>query len=198
MLSIREAGRSRFLFGMIIGIFPHIRINFMLPMTRITPFYTRLAHILISIICLFYIAIIGRTLLAPLIFALLFSLLLLPFSVFLETRLRLPRWASSLVALITLIAAIAGIMTMLGSQLTALAQDWPAFKQQVLEGTADLQKWISVRFHVDSEQQMSYINDSAAEALNTGTTLLGHTLLSVSSVLIFLLFIFVLHARNLQ
>jgi putative permease len=159
-------------------------------MTRVTPFYTRLAQILISIICLFYIAIIGRTLLAPLIFALLFSLLLLPFTVFLENKLRLPRWASSLVALLSLILAIVSIMTILGSQLTALAQDWPAFKQQVLTGTEDLQKWISMRFHVDSEQQMSYINDSTDKALNTGTTLLGHTLLSVSSILLFLLFTF--------
>lgn len=159
-------------------------------MVRVTPFYTRLAHILISIICLFYIAIIGRTLLAPLIFALLFSLLLLPFSVFLEHRFRLPRWASSMIALFSLIFAIVGIMTILGSQLTALAQDWPAFKQQVLTGTADLQKWISERFHVDSTQQMDYINDSAAKALNTGTTLLGHTLISVSSIIFFLLFIF--------
>jgi len=159
-------------------------------MIRITPFYTRLAHILICIICLFYIAIIGRTLLAPLIFALLFSLLLLPLSVFLETRFKMSRALSSFLALISLIVAIGGIMTVLGSQLTALAQDWPAFKQQVLEATSALQHWISVRFHVDSDQQVSYITDSATEALNTGTTLLGHTLLSVSSIVFFLLFIF--------
>jgi len=105
-------------------------------MIRITPFYTRLAHILICIICLFYIAIIGRTLLAPLIFALLFSLLLLPLSVFLETRFKMSRALSSFLALISLIVAIGGIMTVLGSQLTALAQDWPAFKKQVLEATS--------------------------------------------------------------
>jgi len=159
-------------------------------MVRITPFYTRLAHILICIICLFYIAIIGRTLLAPLIFALLFSLLLLPFSVFLETRFKMSRALSSFAALISLILAIAAIMTVLGSQLTALAQDLPAFKQQVLEATTSLQQWISVKFHVNSDQQVSYITDSATEALNTGTTLLGHTLLSVSSIVLFLLFTF--------
>ena len=55
-------------------------------MKKTTPFYTRLAHVLISIICLFYLAIIGETLLAPLIFAFLFSLLLLPFANFLERK----------------------------------------------------------------------------------------------------------------
>ncbi|MCF2447601.1 AI-2E family transporter [Dyadobacter sp. CY345] len=155
-----------------------------------TPFYTRLAQILISIICLVYIAIIGQTLLAPLIFALLFSLLLLPSCVFLEHRLRLPRALSSLFSLLALIVAIAGVFFLLGSQLTALAQDWPAFKQQVLDTTVDLQKWIEVTFHVDSEEQMNYINDSASKAVNTGTSILGHTILSVSSVLLFLVFTF--------
>ncbi|MEO6284263.1 MAG: AI-2E family transporter [Dyadobacter sp.] len=155
-----------------------------------TPFYTRLAHVLISIICLVYIAIIGQTLLAPLIFAMLFSLLLLPFAGFLEYRFHFPRALSSMVSLITLICAIAAIFVLLGSQLTALAQDWPAFKQQVLDTTIDLQKWIEVTFHVDSQEQMNYLNDSASKAVNTGTTLLGHTILSVSSILLLLLFTF--------
>ena len=159
-------------------------------MIRITPFYTRLAHILICLICLSYIAIVGRTLLAPLIFAFLFSLLLLPFAGFLETRFKLPRSLSSLFALLSLILGITGIVFILGTQLTALAQDWPAFKQQVLDGTADLQKWISVTFHVNSDDQINYISDSATKAVDTGTSLIGHTLLSVSSILLFLLFIF--------
>ncbi|WP_221391662.1 AI-2E family transporter [Dyadobacter sp. NIV53] len=159
-------------------------------MIRITPFYTRLAHILISLICLSYIAIVGRTLLAPLIFAFLFSLLLLPFAGFLERKFKMPRSLSSLVALLSLILGITGIVFILGTQLTALAQDWPAFKQQVLDGTADLQKWISVTFHVDSDDQINYISDSATKAVDTGTSIIGHTLLSVSSILLFLLFIF--------
>ena len=36
-----------------------------------TPFYTRLAMVLISLIALFYIAILGKSILAPLVFALL-------------------------------------------------------------------------------------------------------------------------------
>jgi putative permease len=115
-----------------------------------TPFYTRLAQVLISIICLVYIAIIGQTLLAPLIFAFLFSLLLLPFAGFLEYRFHFPRALSSAISLLVLIGAIAGIFILLGSQLTALAQDWPAFKQQVLDTTTDLHKWIEVTFHVNS------------------------------------------------
>ena len=159
-------------------------------MIRSVPFYTRLAQVLISIISLVYIAVIGQSLLAPLIFALLFSMLLLPFATFLEYRLHFPRALSSMTALLTLIIGIAGVFTILGSQLTALAQDWPAFKEQVLDTTKSLQNWIEVTFHVDSKEQMNYINGSATKAVNTGTTLIGNTLLSVSSILLSMLFIF--------
>lgn len=159
-------------------------------MIRVTPFYTRLAHILISLICLCYIAIVGRTLLAPLIFAFLFSLLLLPLAGFLERRFKLPRSLSSMFALLSLVAGIFGIVAILGSQVTELAQDWPAFKRQVIVATADLQKWIALTFHVNADEQINYLSDSATKALDTGTTLIGQTLLSVSSVLLFLLFIF--------
>jgi len=159
-------------------------------MIRSLPFYARLAYVLVSIISLVYIAIIGQTLLAPLIFAFLFALLLLPFAGFLEYRLKFPRALSSMVAVISLTAAIAAIFTILGSQLTALAKDWPAFKQQLLATTTSLQRWIELTFHVDNEEQMSYINESATKAVDTGTSILGHTLLSVSSILLSLLFIF--------
>jgi len=159
-------------------------------MIRFTPFYTRLAHILICLICLCYIAIVGRTLLAPLIFAFLFSLLLLPFANMLEYRFKLPRSLSSMVALLTLILGISAIVTILGAQLTELAQDWPAFKQQVIQAATGIQKWISATFHVNSADQIDYISESATKAVDTGTTLIGHTLLSLSSVLLFLLFIF--------
>ncbi|REA56618.1 AI-2E family transporter [Dyadobacter luteus] len=159
-------------------------------MIRVTPFYTRLAHILISLICLCYIAIVGRTLLAPLIFALLFSMLLLPFAGYMERKFRFPRSVSSMIALLSLVLGIVAIITILGTQITQLAQDWPAFKQQVITATADLQKWIALTFHVNADEQINYLSDSATKALDTGTSLIGHTLLSVSSVLLFLLFIF--------
>ncbi|WP_296151711.1 AI-2E family transporter [uncultured Flavobacterium sp.] len=159
-------------------------------MIRTTPFYTRLAHVLISIICLFYLAIIGETLLAPLIFAFLFSLLLLPFANFLERKWKFPRSLSSAVVLLTLIVAISAILYLLLNQLSDLTSDLPAFKAQLLATSTDLQNWISDTFHIDNHEQISYINSATSEALSKGTSLLGQTLLSVSSLMLFLVFIF--------
>ncbi len=97
---------------------------------------------------------------------------------------------SSMIALLSLVLGISAVFTLLGSQVTKLAQDWPAFKSQVISATADLQRWISITFHINADEQISYLTDSATKAVDTGTTLLGMTLLSVSSILLFLLFIF--------
>jgi len=159
-------------------------------MIRTTPFYTRLAHVLISIICLFYLAIIGQTLLAPLLFAFLFSLLLLPFANFLERKWKLPRSVSSAVVLLTLIIGISAIIYLLLNQLSDLTNDLPAFKAQLLETSNQIQDWISDTFHIDNSEQISYINSATSDAVSKGTSLLGQTLLSVSSLMLFLVFIF--------
>ena len=159
-------------------------------MISTTPFYTRLAHVLICMICLFYLAIIGQTVLAPLLFALLFLLLLLPMANWLEKKMHFKRSLSSIVVLLSLIIVITGLVTLLLNELGALTQDIPAFKQQLLVATGQIQDWISHKFHIDNSQQLTYIDNAATDALSTGTTLLGHTLLSVSSLVLFLVFTF--------
>src|SRR5213080_1880489 len=60
-----------------------------------TPFYTRLAMILVSLIALGYIFVLGKRILCPLLFSFLFAIVLLPVSAFFEKKLKLPRSASS-------------------------------------------------------------------------------------------------------
>ncbi|HEU4496371.1 MAG TPA: AI-2E family transporter [Flavobacterium sp.] len=159
-------------------------------MAKTTPFYTKLAHVLIAMICLFYLAIIGQALLAPLLFAFLFALLLLPFANFLETKMKLPRSLSSFVVMAALTLAISAILFVLFSQLGDLASDLPAFNEQLSAVSARIQDWVAATFHIDSYDQISYINSATSEALAAGTSLLGQTLLSVSSIMLFLVFIF--------
>lgn len=154
------------------------------------PFYVKLTCILLSILLIGYLAILGHTILSPLIFGFLCSVLLLPLANFLERKLRMPRALSSLIASIALVLIIASVFTLLGTQLSSLAKDWPAFKQQVLVSTADLQLWISKTFHVDNKAQIDYINEAASNSLRTGTTILSKTLMSLSSLFLLLLFSF--------
>src|SRR5580692_10532371 len=103
-------------------------IRYMTPLIKQNPFYTKLAMVLISLIALCYIAILGKTVLVPLVFALLFSVMLLPVANFLERRFRFPRSLASIVSVLLLIGSLAGLLYLVGSQISNLADDWPQFK----------------------------------------------------------------------
>ena len=166
------------------------------------PFYTKLAMVLISLIALFYIAIWGKTFLAPLIFALLFSVLLLPVANFIEKTFRFPRSMASLVSVLLLISSLVGLFYLVGAQISNLADDWPQFKQQVLTSVNNLQQWISTRFHVRIKQQNNYVNNAVSKLMETGSSMIGDALVSLSSLVLFLVFImidtfFLLYYRRL-
>jgi putative permease len=171
-------------------------------MRQATPFYTRLAMVLISLIALFYIAVLGKSILAPLVFALLFAVLLLPLANFLEHKLRFPRSLASLLSVVMLVLALAGLLYVVSEQVTSLADDWPQFKQQVLSSVNDLQVWISKKFHIRIKQQMTYVNNATSKLLESGGSVLGDVFVSFSSFVLFLVFIlidtfFLLYYRRL-
>ena len=166
------------------------------------PFYTKLAMVLISLIALCYIAILGKTVLVPLVFALLFSVMLLPVANFLERRFRFPRSLASAVSVLLLISSLAGLLYLVGSQISNLTDDWPQFKQQVMSSVTSLQQWISAKFHIRIRQQMTYVNSATSKLLETGGSVLGDVAMSVSSLLLTLVFIlidtfFLLYYRRL-
>jgi putative permease len=166
------------------------------------PFYIKLPAVLVSLIALVYIAVLGKAILTPLLFSFLFSMLLLPLANFLEKKVHVPRSAASAVSVILLVLLLICILYLIGSQLSNLADDWPQFKQQVMTALNDLQHWISTTFHVRIKQQMTYVNDATSHILSSGTSVIGTAVLSLSSVLLFLVFtlidtFFLLYYRRL-
>ena len=74
------------------------------------PFYTKLAMVLVSLIALGYLAILGKEVLSPLLFAMLLSILLLPLAGFFEHRFKFRRSAAAGVSVILMIFFISGIL----------------------------------------------------------------------------------------
>ena len=75
-----------------------------------TPFYTKLAMVLISVIALGFLSILGKEVLSPLLFAMLLAILLLPLSSFFEQRLRFRRSAAAGLSVILMIIFISGVL----------------------------------------------------------------------------------------
>jgi putative permease len=153
-----------------------------------TPFYTRLAMVLISLICLGYLSILGKELLSPLIFSFLFSILLLPMAQFFERKLKFPRSAAAGLSVILFLIFIAIIIYMVGAQISSLARDWPLFKEQVTLTLHTFQQWVSDKFHIDLNKQLDYFNNATSKVLTASTSVIGTTVLTLSSIMLFLVF----------
>lgn len=153
------------------------------------PFTSKLAMVLFSIISLVYLAILGQSLLAPLLTSFLLALLLLPMANFLERRWRFKRSLAAIVSVVIMIAVISGILAFLANQLTDLWQDWPLLRKQGETSFHDLQEWISHTFGVNAQGQIEYLKNSASKALSTSAAVIGATLLTLSSTMLFLAFL---------
>lgn len=155
------------------------------------PFYLKLMCILVSLLVLGYFTIIAKEVLSPLIFSCLFSILLLPLASFFENRLKLPRSAASMLSVVLLLSTILIVLYIIGSQLSSLANDWPQFRSQMDVTLHNLQQWVSEHFQIDAEKQLSYVHSATDKALESGTTVIGATVVSLSSILLFLVFTFI-------
>ena len=155
------------------------------------PFYERLAFILVGLTITGYLVIQAKEILDPLVFGFLFAILLLPIANFLEKKLRLPRSLSSLTSILLLLAAISGILYLVGSQISGLADDWPMLKSQVSQSVNDLQVWVQHAFHINASKQMVYVNNTTKKIIASGTDVLGSTFGALSSLMLFYVFILI-------
>lgn len=155
-------------------------------MKRIIPVYARWALILFTIISLGFLIIVGKEILCPLVFAMLFSLLLLPVGKFLEERFHFNRSAASMAAVLLMLAVITLILYLVGSQLADLLDNWPKIKVELNNSYHGILNWVRANYHVNQNKQMNLVHsatDKIAEGGGSGA--IGVTLLTASSVLLF-------------
>ena len=157
------------------------------PLTN-TPFYTKMAMVLICLIALGFLTILGKEVLSPLLFAMLLSILLLPIASFFEQRLKFRRSAAAGISVILVIVLLSGVLYLVGTQVANLATDWPQFKEQLATSINEFQHWISRQFHVNMVKQMAYVNTATSKLLTESTSVIGATVVSVSSILLLLIF----------
>ncbi len=155
------------------------------------PFYTKLAMILISLIALGFICIVGKKILSPLLFSFLFAIALLPVAGFFETKLKLSRSAASGLSVVLLLSFISLILYFVGSQISDLAKDWPMFKEAFADTLSQIQNWVTLKFHIDVNKQMTYIHNETQKMLAESAGVIGATVVSLSSVLLFLVFVMI-------
>jgi putative permease len=157
----------------------------------VAPFYEKLSLVMVGLIALGYIVVQAKDLIDPLIFGLLFAILLLPVCSFFEKKLRFPRSLASLASILMLIAFVGCILFLVGSQISHLADDFPMLKKQVSQSVENLREWVENSFHINMDKQMDYVHDATTKLMSSGTNVIGTTFGAISSLMLFYSFILI-------
>lgn len=155
------------------------------------PFYIKLACVLFSLFALGCLVILAKGILSPLLFSCLFSILLLPLARFFELKMRLPRSVASMIAVVLFLSAVGLIIYVIGSQIADLARDWPAFQAQISRSMYNFRGWVSEHFHITRRKQLNVVNTATSKVTAPDAAAVGTTLLSLSSMVLFLVFTFI-------
>ncbi|WP_345100804.1 AI-2E family transporter [Mucilaginibacter panaciglaebae] len=155
------------------------------------PFYIKLACVLFSLFAIGYLVILGKEILSPLVFSCLFSILLLPVAKFFEFKLRLPRSVASMLSVLLLLTFISGLIYVIASQIAELLKDWPEFQAQITHSLWEFRGWVQEHLHISRGKQLQVVNTATNKVLSPDTAAVGATVLSLSAILLFLVFTFI-------
>lgn len=157
------------------------------------PSYAKLAYVLLSIVIIVYGLHTLQGILIPLVFAILFSVLLFPLARRLENW-RIPRILSVILCLILTLTVIVGILYAVSLQISSFAEVAPKLIERGNTYLAQIQTYADERFNIDRQRQVSEIRKYLNQGLAEGGAILTSTLLATTStltdILLVLLFIF--------
>jgi AI-2 transport protein TqsA len=154
------------------------------------PFYARLALTLFAIALILLFMWFAKSLLVPLFFSFLVSILLHPLALFFEKR-GLTRTLASIVTLLIFMVLFLGLFYFFSHQVVRLSRDLPSLQAKVLEKWQDIQGWISDKYHITNTQQVSYMNKSAAGIINTAMNSVATTFVGIAETLVLTIFFFI-------
>jgi len=156
------------------------------------PSYAKIACVLLSMVIIIYGLHALQGLLIPLVFAILFSVLLFPLAQRLENW-KLPRVLAIILCLILTLAVIVGILYAVSLQISSFAEVIPQLIKRGNEYLNELQTYADERLNIDRQRQVSEVRKYINQALSEGGTILTSTLLATTSTLtdIFLVLLFI-------
>lgn len=96
-----------------------------------------------------------------------------------------------MIAVVLLLSLITLILYVIGSQLADLFKDWPAFQAQITKSLWSFRGWVSAHFGITRRKQLTVVNSAASKVTSPDAELVGSTLLSLSSIVLFLIFTFI-------
>lgn len=159
-------------------------------MTPTRPFYEKFSHILLSLVLLFVILRFGQEVLEPLAFSVLFAILLMAPSDFLE-RHGWGRVAASLVMVLLGVIIVVTVFYFISSQVFRLKDEWPALMQQLKDTMGQIGEWLHRNFSMRRSNVKQAIQATTSKAMPDTSTLISGTFSFLSGALLEILLVII-------
>lgn len=156
------------------------------------PPYAKVVSVLLSLVIIIYGLHALQGLLIPLVFAILFAVLLFPLAQRLENW-RVPRVLAILLCLILTLAVIVGILYAVSVQISSFAEVVPQLIKRGDQYLNQIQTYADERLNIDKQRQITEFRKYLNQALAEGGTIITTTLLATTSTLtdVFLVLLFI-------
>lgn len=139
------------------------------------PGYAKYLIVLSAIVLTAYVLIVAKSILSPVVTALILALLLHPLSAWLE-RIRIPRGISSILSIVFVVLVLAGLSYFFSAQVRNIGRDLDKIEARFTEVIDRSSGWMQTTFGLEPQEQTSYIKDSITTLLRGSTSFLSRTL----------------------
>jgi predicted PurR-regulated permease PerM len=144
------------------------------------PFYAKLAFTLVSLFIIFHVLYLAQGIFTPVLISLLMAILLEPFTLWMQAKLKFPHVISVFIAVLCLVIFFVGLIFFLSWQISDMVSDWAKIKANVNIHLTNLQQMIYENFNLTMTEQKRLIDNATSES---GREIVGSTLISVTDTL---------------
>jgi predicted PurR-regulated permease PerM len=147
------------------------------------PFYARLIIILIGGVFFVYAMYVGQQIIVPFLYATIIAVLLNPIVNFL-VRKKVKRIIAIAISVLVAILFTVGLIYLISSQLKMFQATFPKLELKFTQLINDGAQWVSSKFNISPHKVNTWLTKTKGEILANGNSMLGQTLLTISSMLI--------------
>ncbi|MEP7195921.1 MAG: AI-2E family transporter [Saprospiraceae bacterium] len=150
------------------------------------PFYAKAALIFIALYGFIFGLYLCQGILVPLLYALLFAMVLNPFVNFLQSK-KLPKFFAIFTSIALVIVIIFGLVYFVYSQCTVFVDNYPEFRIKIDSTIHQIVHWASKYFNIKTVQINTWVQETEDQAFSDSGQMIGRTLVDLGNTLFILL-----------
>ncbi len=155
------------------------------------PFYFRSTVTLFGIILFVYVLFILKSILIPIAFAIMIAILLNPFVNRLRQK-KIPNIIAIIIALVTAILFVAGVMYFISSQIAKFSNNMPVLEQKFAMLFSHFQLWLQEHYSLSVQKQQRLLSEAGTNLKPLIGQTLGTVLGTISVIVLLPIYIFLM------